>query len=255
MFEEFLLIILGLTAGILGSLIGLGGGVTVVTVLTILGFPPTVAASNSLFGGLSNAISSSLIYAKQKKIEYKIGIKIGLLSIPGTVLGAIVSDDITPTEFKILFAILLVSSSIYIFTKRKIEQKEKFVTKQISIFIVAVSFIGGIISSLFGIGGGIIFVPLMILVVGLKAKIAAPTSQFILLFAATSGIITHSILGHPDYYHSLWLSIGTFVGGLLGARLSLDIKENILKMIVSLVIVAIAIKFLLDSLGIVMFEL
>ena len=78
-------------------------------------------------------------------------------------------------------------------------------------------------------------------------KRAAPTSQFILMFACFSGLIAHSMLGHPDYYQALLLSIGAFTGGILGARLSLEIKENKLKIIVIIVIVAAAIKLIIDS--------
>ena len=80
-------------------------------------------------------------------------------------------------------------------------------------------------------------------------KKAAPTSQFILLFASFSGLITHSIFGHPDYYQSLLLAIGAFAGGMFGARLSLEVKEKNLQILVSVVIIAAAIKLFVDSIG------
>jgi len=75
----------------------------------------------------------------------------------------------------------------------------------------------------------------------------APTSQLILLFASLSGLVTHSLLGHPDYFQSLLLAIGVFGGGLVGARLSLEIKERYLQIIVSAVIIVAAIKLFIDS--------
>jgi uncharacterized membrane protein YfcA len=226
MFEDVWLIPLGFIAGILGSMIGLGGGIIVVPVLTFLGFPPTLAASNSLFAAFSNAIASTISYSKQKRIEYFIGLKLGLIAVPGTVLGAYVSSDVTPEIFKILFGLILISSSVYIFLKRKIVSKEINTSRTIMILAVASSFFAGIISSFFGIGGGIIFVPLMVVAMGMGMKNAAPTSQFILLFVSLAGLVTHSILGHPDFTQSLYLAIGAFAGGLLGARLSLEIKEK-----------------------------
>ena len=100
MIDQLWLIPLGFAAGLLGSMIGLGGGIIVVPVLTFLGFPPTAAASNSLFAALSNAIASTISYSKQKRIEYSLGIKLGLLSIPGTVLGAVISTDVAPDILK-----------------------------------------------------------------------------------------------------------------------------------------------------------
>ena len=248
MIEELWLIPLGFAAGLLGSIIGLGGGIIIVPVLTFFGFSPALAASNSIFAVFSNAIASSISYAKQRRIEYSIGLKLGLLSIPGTIVGAYISSDITPSIFKILFALILISASVYIFSKRKIEPKSHNLSKQIMILAVGASFFAGIIAGLFGVGGGIIFVPLMVIAMGLSMKNAAPTSQFILLFASAAALVTHTLLGHPDFYQALLLAAGAFAGGLVGARLSLEIKENSLKILISVVMIAAAIKLFIDSL-------
>lgn len=247
MIEQFWFILLGFAAGVLGSMIGLGGGIIVVPVLTFLGFPPTVAASNSLFAALSNAVASTISYSKQKRIEISLGLKLGLLSIPGTVLGAIISTDVAPEIFKILFGFVLIASASYIFLRKKIESNEKRLSKQIMIFAIGASFFAGIISAFFGIGGGIIFVPLMVVGMGMVMKRAAPTSQLILLFSSLSGVIVHSLLGHPDFTQAGFLAIGSFAGGLVGARLSIDIKERYLQIIVSVVILIAAGKLFLDS--------
>ena len=248
LFDDLWLLPLGFAAGILGSMIGLGGGLVVVPVLTFFGFSPALAASNSLFAAFSNAVASTISYAKQKRIEYSLGLKLGLLSIPGTILGALISDQIAPSLFKILFGILLVASSVYIYSKRKMEPKVYNTSKQVMVLAVAASFFAGIISSLFGIGGGIVFVPLMVIAIGLSMRLAAPTSQLILLFASASGMIAHSILGHPDFYQAFLLAIGAFGGGLVGSRLSVEMEEKKLKILVSAVMVVAAIKLIIDSL-------
>ena len=250
MFEEIWLIPLGFIAGILGSIIGLGGGIIIVPVLTFMGFSPTLAVSNSLFAVFSNSVGSTIEYAKQKRVEFSLGWKLGLMAVPGTILGAFISSDLSSEIFKILFALVLISSASYIFLKRKIEEKPVDISRLLLVFSAGASFFAGIISSLFGIGGGLIFVPLMVVALGISIKRAAPTSQFILMFACFSGLIVHSMLGHPDYYQALLLSIGAFAGGILGARLSLEIKENKLKIIVVIVLIAAAIKMIVDSTGI-----
>lgn len=253
MIDQLWLIPLGFAAGLLGSMIGLGGGVIVVPVLTFLGFPPTVAASNSLFAALSNATASTISYSKQKRIEYSLGVKLGLLSIPGTVLGAIISTDVASDIFKILFGFVLIASAAYIFLRKKIETKEKTISRQMIVFAIGASFFAGIISSFFGIGGGIIFVPLMVVGMGMAMKKAAPTSQMILLFASLSGVVVHSFLGHPDFLQAGFLAIGSFIGGLVGARLSVDIKERYLQILVSVVILIAAAKLFFDSMYVNLF--
>ena len=247
MIDQLWLIPLGFAAGVLGSMIGLGGGIIVVPVLTFLGFSPTAAASNSLFAALSNAIASTISYSKQKRIEYPLGIKLGLLSVPGTVLGALISSDVAPDVFKVLFGLVLVASAVYIFVRRNLESREKTISKQMMVFAIGASFFAGIISSFFGIGGGVVFVPLMVAGMGIAMKRAAPTSQLILLFASLSGVITHSLLGHPDFMQAGLLAIGSFAGGLVGARLSIDIKERYLQILVSVVILIAAAKLFYDS--------
>jgi len=248
LFEYLWLLPLGFVAGIIGSMIGLGGGFVIVPVLTFFGFSPTLAASNSLFAAFSNAVASSTSYAKQKRIIYSVGLKLALLSIPGTILGAYISDEISSSLFKMLFAIVLIGSSVYIYARRKMESKEYNLSKQIMVLAVGTSFFAGIISSLFGIGGGTVFVPLMVIAIGLSMRLAAPTSQFILMFAAASGMIIHSILGHPDYYQAGLLSAGSFAGGILGSKLSLRVEERKLRLLVTIVLIITAIKLFIDAL-------
>jgi len=171
------------------------------------------------------------------------------MCIPGTVLGAFVSDGVTPVIFQVLFALVLVSSAVYIFVKRKLSEKPYNLKNSMMVFAAAASFFAGIISSFFGIGGGVIFVPLMVIGIGISMRKAAPTSQLVLMFAAFSGLVVHSILGHPDFTQAAMLSIGAFAGGILGARLSLEIKETKLKILVTIVLLAAAVKLIIDSLG------
>ena len=250
MYENLWLIPLGFAAGVLGSIVGLGGGIIAVPAMTFAGFPPTLAASNSLFAAFSNSIASTISYAKQKRVEFGIGIKLGLMCIPGTVLGAFVSDVMTPTAFQILFAFVLIASAVYIFLKRAVDEKPYNKTALMMIFSAGASFFAGIISSLFGIGGGIVFVPLMVIGIGIPMRRAAPTAQLVLIFASLSGLLVHSALGHPDYLQALFLAMGAFAGGLLGARLSLEIKERKLKILVTVVLLAAAIKLIIDSMGV-----
>jgi uncharacterized protein len=245
--EYLWLVPLGFAAGIIGSMIGLGGGFVIVPALTFAGFSPTLAASDSLFAAFCNAVASTLSYARQTRIVYSLGLKLALFSIPGTVLGAFISDEISASTFKILFGIVLVASSAYIYSRRKMEPKEYNLSKQIMMLAIGASFFAGIISSLFGIGGGTVFIPLMVVAIGLSMKLAAPTSQFILMFAAASGMIVHSLLGHPDYIQAGLLSIGAFAGGIVGSKISSRVDERKLKIFVTIVLAITSIKLFMDA--------
>ena len=219
----------------------------VVPVLTFLGFSPTAAASNSLFAALSNAVASTASYSRQDRVEYRVGIKLGLLSVPGTVLGAVASTDVTPDIFKALLGLALAASAVYIFLKKRIKVREGPIQRQMVLLVVGASFFAGMISSFFGIGGGIVFVPLMIIGLGMMMKKAAPTSQFILLFSTLSGVVVHSILGHPDFLQAGFLAAGSFLGGLAGAELSAVIRDRYLQVLASVAILVAAGKLFFDA--------
>ena len=85
--------------------------------------------------------------------------------------------------------------------------------------------------------------------IGILVKRATATSQLILMFSSSAGMISHLLLGHADFEYALLLSIGAFIGGLVGARLSVEIKENSIRLLISIAIIAAAVKLFIDSFG------
>lgn len=249
MFETFIIVtIIGFGAGILGSLIGVGGGIIITPALTYMHFSPTVIASSSLFAVFATSVSSTLTYVTRNYVNYGLGIKLAIPAIPGSILGGFLTDFVLLDEFKIYFAILLISVGIYILIKNKIISKNiGTISKPFLLFILIVgSFSAGIISSFFGVGGGIIFVPILVIIYKMKMINASPTSQFTLLISSIIGLITHIFLEHPEYSYGLLLAIGSFFGAQLGSRSIHRINENILSKMLSFSLIIIAINLIVD---------
>ncbi|HEY7778202.1 MAG TPA: sulfite exporter TauE/SafE family protein [Nitrososphaeraceae archaeon] len=250
--EEFFFfpffVVIGLIAGILGSMIGVGGGIIISPVLTFLGLTPPQVASTSLFAVSSTSVSSTIAYARSKKIQYMLGIKMALLSIPGAIIGSFFSTGIDPGYFKFLLAMILIGTGIYLMFRNSITKGNSFSLESmwIKILFFSGTFVAGIISSLFGIGGGVIFVPLMIMIVGLTMHLAAPTSQFVLMITSLVGLTTHIILGNPEYLPAILLSVGAFGGAQIGSRLSSRLSEQKLRLILGFTFVGIAVRLILD---------
>jgi uncharacterized membrane protein YfcA len=246
-----ILIAVGIAAGTLGSMLGVGGGIIMVPALTFLNVPPTQAASTSLIAVTSTSISSTIEYSRQKRIDYRLSLEMAACAIPGAVLGAILSDYLPEESFKTYFGILLILTGLYIlyrnFLLKQGTVKKPSVALRALVFVAA--FCSGIISSLFGVGGGIIFVPAMLLVLGLTMHRAAATSQLTLLMTSISGVFTHSFLGHPDYLQAVALSAGAFAGAQIGARISRMTEEMLLQRLLGIILVAVAITFILDGLA------
>ncbi|HEY9399434.1 MAG TPA: sulfite exporter TauE/SafE family protein [Nitrososphaeraceae archaeon] len=250
--EEFFLfpffVFIGLIAGILGSMIGVGGGIIISPALTFLGLSPPQVASTSLFAVSSTSISSTIAYAKSKRIHYILGIKMALVSIPGAIIGSYFSISIDPGYFKVLLAIILIGTGIYLIYKKSVINGNSlsFESKWVKILFYSSTFVAGIISSLFGIGGGVIFVPLMIMILGLTMHLAAPTSQFILMITSLAGLTTHILLGNPQYLPAVLLSVGAFAGAQVGSRLSSKLSEQKLRLILGITVIGIALGLMFN---------
>jgi uncharacterized membrane protein YfcA len=246
------LIGVGLAGGTLGSMLGVGGGIIMVPALTFLNLPPAQAASTSLIAVMSTSVSSTIEYSRQKKIDYRLGLEMAACAIPGGVLGAILSEYLHEDSFKLFFGILLILTGLYLLYKNSVLNdhltKRRSMPLQVAAVLIA-SFGAGIISSMFGVGGGIVFVPAMLLVLGLGMHKAAPTSQLTLMMTAIAGVFTHSVLGHPDYLQAVTLSAGAFVGAQIGARLSLVTKDVLLRRLLAVILIVVAVIFILDGLS------
>ena len=233
----------------LASMVGLAGGLIITPVLILMGIPPPVAASAGLAATLSSSASSAAAYARQKRIDYSMAIRLGVLATPGTVLGAIVLADADSGMFGILFAAVLAASAAYIFLRSKLGGNGISNARLVMMLSASASFMAGMISSFFGIGGGVVFVPLLVAVVGMGMMRAAPTSMLAMLMTSTTAIIMHALLGHIDAVISLLFAAGGLAGGLAGARISLLMKEGHLRAVAAVFLSSIAANLAWDALS------
>ncbi|MYB47639.1 MAG: sulfite exporter TauE/SafE family protein [Cenarchaeum sp. SB0662_bin_33] len=240
-------VLLAVAACALASIVGLGGGLVIVPVLIFLGLSPPIAAFSSLAATMSNATASSMVYAKQRRIEYKEAVKLGLMAIPGSVLGAALSKDAGVDLYSVLLAGILISAGVYVYIRPRLRNRPHpgtFIFLSIS---VGVSFFAGVVSSYFGIGGGVIFVPLLVILSGMSVMRAAPTSIMALLLTSVAGIVTHGVLGDTAAILALLLSAGGLLGGMAGAKLSREVGERYTRILVLVTMIAAAITLIWNS--------
>lgn len=239
---------IGIGGGIAGSIVGIGGGIIFTPALTFLGLQPTQISSTSLIAVAFTSISSTVSFARAKRIAYGTASKLAFLSAPGAVLGAYLSAVMSSDLFKITFSIILILAAIYILFGRHL--KERRVNRRDSSYHLLVAyffaFTAGLVSSLFGVGGGIIFVPLLLIMMNMKMHQAAPTSQFIIMISAVIGLTIHILLGHPAYAHALSLAVGAFAGGIIGAEISGYLRERLLRIILSTYLLLVASRIIFE---------
>lgn len=246
MLPDPLLVLLGVAVGTFGTLVGAGGGFVLVPLLALLEPALATAAITgvSLAVVALNATSGAIAYARDRRIDYRSGIPFALATLPGSVLGALATQFLERRYFDITFALLLIGLAVLLI--RRGEAKPRTETAEGAAdrwhpqrdltdragtrhryrvhlpLGIAVSFVVGFASSLLGIGGGIIHVPVLIGVLGFPTHIATATSHFVLAIMATAGTITHVVardLAGLEKQTAL-IGLGAVIGAQLGARLS-----------------------------------
>ncbi|HEY6195660.1 MAG TPA: sulfite exporter TauE/SafE family protein [Candidatus Eisenbacteria bacterium] len=230
---------LGLVLGAFGTLIGVGGGFLLLPLLLFAypHEPPGVLTAISLAVVCANATTGSIAYARMRRIDSKAGLVFALAGIPGSVLGAIATGRLDRRVFDpLLGGALLVGAALIAVRPR--EAREPAAGNALHTLVeadgtvhryrhrlvlgAAQSVLVGFVSSLLGIGGGVLHVPLMVFVLGFPVHIATATSHFVLAILTASGVAAHAADGtlRPGLGRALPLVAGVLAGAPFGARLS-----------------------------------
>jgi uncharacterized protein len=231
--QYVLMVPLGLLIGVIGTLIGAGGGFILAPALLLMfpGESPDVITSISLAVVFANAFSGSIAYARMKRIDYRSGIFFAAASLPGAVLGAIAVEIVPRNVFAAVLGVLLCGIAVCLLAGRTTSRRPAGVEhsdprviapRYNRPFAGGVSFVVGGVSSMLGIGGGIIHVPFLARVLGFPTHVATATSHFVLAIMALGGTLVHVVTGgfHHGVVRTVLLSCGVMVGAQIGARLS-----------------------------------
>ena len=233
----------GLVAGILAGFLGIGGGTVLVPLLVALGYQPVEAVATSSLSIVITAISGSVQNWRMGYLSWQRVIGIGLPAVVTAQIGAYLAELFAPYLLLLAFGLLLILN-IYLVELRKrlsARQKQEFqeavgetptqesgIKATISRIVTGAT--AGVLAGLFGVGGGIIMVPLQILLLGERIKTAIQTSLGVIIITAISATVGHAFRGNVLWVEGLLL--GT--GGLLGAQISTRILPKLPDHIVSL---------------------
>lgn len=265
-----LLVLLGLGVGTYGTLIGAGGGFILVPILLFI-YPsmnPATITAISLLVVFFNAGSGSFAYARQGKVDFRTGVIFALATVPGAVAGALVVGYIPRQMFNIIFGTVLLLLSLYIilrptrtasgvkkaqpgWTERTITDAQGN-TYEFAFPMplgIAISVGVGFLSSLLGIGGGIIHVPALVQVLNFPVHIATATSHFILAIMALVSTIVHLLNGELGWDNGLQqglsIGLGAVIGAQVGAFLSHKVHGVLIIRLLGAALLLVAIRLLL----------
>ncbi len=211
------MVALGVVASFVGSVVGLGGGFVVIPVLRLaFGMPPSLVAGTSLVLVTANVASASLAFWRQRRIDVRLGLAMGLPAIVGSIAGALALRHVAVAGFDVAYAAILVFVALDLFRLRPAVASVHPRLPNDPLLAV-VGLVTGFVSSLFGIGGGIIVVPLLLRVFALPAHVVGATSQFIILLSSPAGVATHGLGGDIAWRYAWPLAAGGVLGAQFGA--------------------------------------
>ncbi|AFC27873.1 hypothetical protein PM3016_930 [Paenibacillus mucilaginosus 3016] len=260
----------GLLSATFGSLVGLGGGIIIVPALVYLGpyfvgesISVATAVGTSLAVLIFTALSSTLTFVKQKRVDFKSGWLYFLTCGPGAMLGSYVTQFVDASSFQLSFGIFMLLMAILLILRDAMKPiniqwsiKRTYTDGQGQTFqygysvlpALCIGLAVGFISGLFGIGGGSLFVPAMVLLFRYPPHVATATSMFVILLSSILGSLTHLGLGEVNLWMVAGLAPTAIVGGWLGALIASRLSSRKLMWVLRITFILVAIKMIWEGL-------
>lgn len=252
---SILLLMIGIIAGGYGTIVGAGGGfIFVPALLILLNMDPVVAAGSGLVVVLINSFTGVLGYAKQKKIDYKIALTVGVSALPGALLGVWLLEVYSSQYFYFIFATILVGMGVFLFNKNSpfkftkripIHSKDTVNKKDIKLndkWFILLGLIMGILSSYLGIGGGWLLVPILIYLFKVPTHNATATSILSLCLYSSVGVISQLYYNNIDWMTVTFGGIGVILGANIGVILSRKLPGKVILQMLSILLVIIGVR-------------
>ena len=251
------MIVGGFAAGIFGSLLGLGGGILIVPLLTLgFGLPLREAVGVSLVSVIITSSASASVYLERHVADLRLGMTLELFTAMGALVGGLVAFLISEQVLAGLFAALLVTTAITMARRREAPATATpvgtapvsepsldttpspaavdpgsdpiapsvptsghapVVVRRLGLGIVGALF-AGLVSALLGVGGGIVKVPVMHVVMGVPLRMATATSNLMIGITASASAIIYLNRGGIDPLVAGPTGLGVFLGATLGSR-------------------------------------
>jgi uncharacterized protein len=214
-----LLVIGGLFSGILAGFLGIGGGTILVPIQVALGYPAITAVATSSLAIVITAISGSIQNWRMGYLSFNRVIALGFPAIITAQLGVEIATIIPSYVLLTTFGLLLLLNIYLVELRKRLAQKQGQNQEQNFNPFLARIFTGGVaglLAGIFGVGGGVIMVPLQILLLGEAIKVAIQTSLGVIIITAISATIGHAAKGNILWIEGIILGLG----GLIGAQIS-----------------------------------
>lgn len=237
-------IVIIFSLGFVFSMLGLGGSMLYIPVFHWFGFDfKSVAIPTGLFLNGITALSAAIYYFRAKMVDVKGGMPMVVTSFIGAPIGAWFTHIIATDVLMILFSVgMAVSGTKMVLSSSKAEATKLMPFKQRAIITASAGLFIGFLAGLLGVGGGFLFVP-MLIAIGYPTKQAAATSAFVVVFSSFSGFAGHVAEGQFNLPLLIYSSIAVIIASQIGARVMKEkMKAKWIKRIFGTLLIAVAVK-------------
>ena len=243
-----LVVVCGIVAGILGALFGLGGGIIVIPVLTLLfGLPMHQAIAASIIAVIATSSATAAVYVDKGLTNIKLGMSLEVTTTIGALLGGITANYLSGDALRKIFAVFLLIMGTLMWLQRRrhgdarvevnphgiqgsyfdeAAQKPVAYSVRKLPFAMLVSVIAGNISGLLGVGGGVIQVPVMNMINGVPIKAATATSNFMIGVTAVASAFIYFSHGHVEPFFTSAAVLGVLIGSRFGTAIGAKIHSS-----------------------------
>ncbi|MCC6792783.1 MAG: sulfite exporter TauE/SafE family protein [Thermomicrobiales bacterium] len=247
----------GVAAGTFGSLLGLGGGILIVPLLTFgFGLPLREAVGVSLVAVIMTSSAAASVYLERRVANLRLGMTLELFTATGALAGGLLAFALEERVLAALFTVFLVYAGISMVRSRRPSAgdpvppvddggalspapgRREAALERLSGADYRVRHLGrgiagsasaGVLSALLGIGGGVIKVPLMHVTMGVPLRVATATSNLMIGITAAASAVIYLLRGEIDPYVAGPTAIGVFIGASFGSRIAHRVDFRYLK--------------------------
>lgn len=276
--QVLLMMLVGIVAGTLGSILGIGGGMIITPFLTVaLGLDIKYAIGASIIAVIATSSGASVAYLKDDLLNLRVAMFLELATTTGAIIGAVLTGLVPSSLLSVLFGLLLVYSAYNMY--RKLRNKQKNVVqneddkwskklklngryydhqsqKQISYAVknvpggFAMMTGAGFASGLLGIGSGAFKVIAMDTIMKMPLKPSTATSNLMMGVTAAASATVYFFNGSMRFDIAAPLALGILLGAMIGSRIMVHLKPKVIRMIFIPIILYMGIQMALKGFGV-----
>ena len=238
--------LVGVAAGFLSGLFGVGGGILLVPALVVLlHLPQRMASGTSLAAVLPISVASLVSYAISGSVDWWVALFLAIGAVSGAVLGTHLLQVLPLRIVGIGFVVLLVLTAIRLFIPLEADGRAPL-TAVTAVLLVLLGAVIGILAGLFGVGGGVVLVPALVVLWSIAPVVAKGTSLAVVVPTAIMGTIRNRANRNADLRLAAIVGVAGIVSALVGAEVAHAIDDRLSNVLFAILLVVVSIKLIRD---------